>query len=158
MPVPPRIRSPLTRPTPTASPGASGAAATAELDEPPPVVIGVKPLVAKPDETRSATSPRKPPMTSGVAIGLSTAPSSAPLNDPVLAPANRTSAGDWANGFVRANTCCSVAASDAELSGRLSSARARVPTGRRLVLRVASTISSMGVMPAIGSRENEPRE
>ena len=90
-------------------------------------------------------------------MGRSTAPISAPPTGPVLMPAKRASAGDSAKGRVRANTFCSVRANDAELSGRLSR-RGRGSRRATARARVASAISSMGVMPAMGSREKLPSE
>jgi len=101
-------------------------------------------------------SPEKPLSTSGVAIGCSIAPSSAPDQLEAERPLKLTSFVERAKGDVRSKTRWSVAVRDALVTG--SSSRTCAVDGRRAVDEVASTISSIGVMPAIASRENCPSE
>ena len=97
--------------------------------------------------------PSKPPSVSGVAIGRSSVPMPA-LTLP--SPKTWTSAGLSANGRTHENAWRSDAAQPSGVSGIGSSTRAAWRRGAGSV--AASIISSIGVMPAIGSFENWPSE
>ncbi len=98
------------------------------------------------------TDASKPPMVNGVAIGRSIVPTlaSRPL------PNTWTSLGLSAKGRIHENACRNDARMLSLVSGICRSTR---PAWRRgAACAVASTISSNGVMPAIGSFENCPSE
>jgi hypothetical protein len=115
----------------------------------------VKPASRNIDETRFDVGASIPLITSGVAIGRS----SAPICDPAAAgtPMLWTSAGRSANAATRAYAARIAAASVSGVTGR--SIRACADAARRApVSAVASIISPIGVMPAIGSLGNAPIE
>ena len=93
-------------------------------------------------------------MTNGVAIGRSSRPICAPVA--IGSPMACTSEGRSANGRARQNASRRSVAKPTRVTGSFS--RAAWLTGRRAGVETASIISSMGVMPAIVSFENEPRE
>ena len=140
--------------TPMASPSRSGSfAGTAESPPDEPVTIGVKPDSLNGPERRSATSGSKPPRSNGVEIGRSMAP----IWEPAAAgmPMTWTSAGRLANGASRLCTAVSTAERPSRVIG---SSMRPCASAVRLGTAVASFISAIGVMPAIGSLENAPIE
>ncbi len=103
----------------------------------------------------SARSGSKPDMTSGVAIGRSSVPSAPPAaatrpSPPI--PKYRASSGRSANGRFQLSALRNAAVRFSRVSG--NSTLTRAPAGRASVNDVASVISAIGVMPAMGSFEN----
>ena len=119
----------------------------------PPAITGTKPWSRKAEATGSITPASNPPKVSGVAIGRSKVPMPA-FN--AASPKTWTSAGLSANGRIQLNAWRSDALRLSGVSGTWSSTRAACRRGPVKV--AASVISSIGVMPAIGSLENWPSE
>ncbi len=119
----------------------------------------MKPACPKAPETTSRSGPENPPSASGVAMGRIRTPSCAPRGSSAgPRPSSRTSAGLLANGWRNLeNACRSAAATFSVVRGR-SSPAAFPPGARRGAGAAASIISSIGVMPAIGSFGNCPSE
>ena len=158
VPVAPSSRSPLTKVTPTASPGFSGPSNSAMPARPAPAAapIGRKPALRKVEASTSPILASKPDMTSGVAIGLSMVPISPPKPLTLDTPTSCASLGRSANGRFQFSALRNDASRPSEVMGRPTSTRA--PGGRGAFEVVASVISAIGVMPAIGSFEKLPRE
>jgi len=94
-------------------------------------------------------------MVSGVAIGRSSvATSRLPMPATDGGPTTSASPGRSANGRFQLSALRNDATSPSRVSG--NSTLTRAPGGRVPVNEVASVISSMGVMPAIGSFEKLP--
>ena len=145
--------------TPTASPGFSGpsngispARIAAAL---PPV--GTNPCSRNAPPKMSATSGSKPDITSGVAIGRSSVPScaAAEAGDRARRRTAAASSGRSANGRFQVsalrNAAVEVLARQRELDVDASR-----PAAATSLNAVASVISAIGVMPAIGSFEKLP--
>ena len=147
VPVTDRSMSPSMSEMPTAAPGArSGVGPSEALDALPPS-IGAKPIAEKKPRAQSNVSPSKPEKTRGSASGLSVAPASEGGRTPGAAAATAARSGR-----------CSAAFTDSRSRGARSvpaaAAWKRVDAARGADVCVASTISAIGVMPAIGSLPN----
>ena len=116
---------------------------------PPPPISGAKPIEEKTPRAQAKVSGSKPEKTSGSESGRSSAParlagSGSPWNDPGTRPRS---------GRARATATASRssgAAKDAAAPGR----RSRAEAARGAPGPPASSISAIGVMPAIGSLPN----
>jgi len=104
----------------------------------------------------SATLGSKPDMTSGVAIGRRSVAISPPASPSTpLMPARRDSSGRSANGRFQFNALRNAAVRPSRVSGNSTCTLAADGLGVSFII-VASVISAMGVMPAIGSFEKLP--
>ena len=150
----PISKSPPARMTPTASPGASDASAGAACASDGRPLTGAKPEPRSALSSSAADGPEKPLITMGVAMGVSCSASWAPACRG--RPSTSRSDGSAAKG----RTCRAVAVRAAvSRSGVIgSSSRTRVAAARWAGSAVASIISPMGVMPAMGSLGNAPSE
>ena len=149
VPVTDRSRSPSTSETPTAAPGARSGACPG-LAPPPPPTTAAKPIEEKTPRAQAKVSGSKPENTSGRESGRSVAPARpAGSASPRKAPGARPGSGR-AKAAATASPS-SGAAKDAPLPPSRSRAEAaRGAPGDD----AASSMSPIGVMPAIGSLPN----
>ena len=116
--------------------------------------IGTNPAAAKAGEMGSSTEASNPAATIGTAIGRSIDPIR--LQSPEPPDSTSTCEGSSANGRARPRSRAQMSISCAGVAGQV------IDTGREpraaAGIVVASTISAIGVMPAMGSVENWPSE
>ena len=148
VPVTDRSMSPSMSEMPTAAPGERSGIGPSEAVEAVPPRIGAKPIAEKTPRAQSNVSPSNPEKTRGRASGLSVAPASGGRQDARSRGGDGRAERPLQRGLHRARR------SRGARSVPAAAAWKRVDAARGADVWVASTISPMGVMPAIGSLPN----